>query len=178
MKIKEVIYQRLFNLANFNNEKIGFTAEIAENDSEDQVMAELFFKVLKIERTFEKYRLLETELEVTKSELRELKSRLSWAFERLAQLEAERAEIDQDERKRCRVFDIEEQIKREIENIERIKGQISRKAEKHNRIIDKLKILEDAIKAGNFDEVGDFEKIEAEEVINSAKVDAMLKGDA
>ncbi len=176
MRVKEVIYQRLFNLANFNNEKIGFVAEIAENESEEQAMAELFFKVLKVERTFEKYRLLLQELELRKTELSNLKNDLKWRFERLAQFEAERAEIENDERRKCRIFDIDEQIKKELENIERIKEQISKKAEIYNRTIDKLKVLEEAIKAGNFDEAGEIEKIDAEEVINSAKTEATFSG--
>lgn len=58
MKIKEIRYERLFNLKGYNNERIGFTAELSEGDDENKALGELFFKTLEVEECLEAYRKL------------------------------------------------------------------------------------------------------------------------
>ncbi len=45
MKVKEVEYSRLFNLENYNNERIGLRVAIDDNEDADAVIGQLFFKV-------------------------------------------------------------------------------------------------------------------------------------
>jgi phosphotransacetylase len=45
MKIKTVEYSALINLGNYSNEKIGFTAELAEEETVEQVIESLRQKV-------------------------------------------------------------------------------------------------------------------------------------
>lgn len=44
-KIKSISYERLFNLGNFNNEKIGFIAEFENNETPEQVFSFLKEKI-------------------------------------------------------------------------------------------------------------------------------------
>ena len=95
MRIKEVIYHRLFNLENYQNEKIGFVAEVEEGEDENQVMAKLFFKVAQIELAFAKFRALKDGLNFIRAQIKDLKKELKWDFEQLYRLEAERIELDE-----------------------------------------------------------------------------------
>jgi hypothetical protein len=71
MKIKEVEYSRLFNLADYQNERIGFKAEITDSENPNEVIGQLFFKVLEVENVFQKYRELQ-EARKTKNQLKEM----------------------------------------------------------------------------------------------------------
>jgi len=56
MPVKEVSYQRLFTLGNYNNEKIGIIATIGEGENPDKVIGQLCLKVFSIEEVLETYR--------------------------------------------------------------------------------------------------------------------------
>ena len=178
MRIKEVMYQRLFNLENYQNEKIGFVAEVAEGEDENKVMAELFFKVLQIETAFAKFRALRDSLDFIRAQIKEVKNDLKWDFKRLYELEVERAELDEkDEKNKCRLFDIEEEIRLRYEKIEKRKKALKELVEKYNTTLNQLNIVKQAILEGNFDEVGELEKLNAEEIIKEAEAIAKLRVD-
>jgi hypothetical protein len=56
MKVKEVYLEKLFSLEKYNNERIGFRAEVSENEDSDKVAGELFFKIMEIEDCLNVYR--------------------------------------------------------------------------------------------------------------------------
>lgn len=50
MKITEVRMEKLFSLARYNNERIGFTANVGPMDNPDQVAAKLHLKIMCLEK--------------------------------------------------------------------------------------------------------------------------------
>jgi len=155
MKIKEVQYQRLFTLGKYNNERIGFVAEVDGNEDADKALGELFFKVLDVEDCLEAYRsLLEQrdriELEINSvhhhiarldRDISEMKVTIDELVEKI-----EKGDIDAKLRHACETRSLkslqeerEEQTKR-LEELTREKNKI----EKH------IEILKQNIKNGNF----------------------------
>ena len=56
MRIKEISYERLFNLEDYNNERIRLVADIGEYEDWTKAYSELIFKVLAIHNALEIYR--------------------------------------------------------------------------------------------------------------------------
>ncbi|MEM3617282.1 MAG: hypothetical protein QXJ31_05150 [Candidatus Bathyarchaeia archaeon] len=56
MKIKEVRIEKLFSLENYNNERIGFVAEVEEGENADAVAGQLFLKIMNVEDCLQTYR--------------------------------------------------------------------------------------------------------------------------
>jgi chromosome segregation ATPase len=63
MKVKEVYLEKLFSLEKYNNERIGFRAEVSENENPDKVAGELFFKIMEIEDCLQIYRNILSDLD-------------------------------------------------------------------------------------------------------------------
>ena len=56
MKIKEVRFEKLFSLEKYHNERIGFVADVNDNDNPQKVAGELFFEIMNIEDCLNTYR--------------------------------------------------------------------------------------------------------------------------
>lgn len=79
MKIKTVHYSALINVGNYNNEKIGFTADIEENETVESTIEALRLKVKEVggvdaERLY-------SEIRDKRQELRELERKVRKATE-------------------------------------------------------------------------------------------------
>lgn len=79
MKIKTVYYSALINLGNYSNEKIGFTADIEENETVESTIEALRLKVKEVggvdaERLY-------SEIRDKRQELRELERKVRKATE-------------------------------------------------------------------------------------------------
>ena len=58
MRFKEVHYSRLFNLRDYQNEKIGFTVELDESDNPKEAVGLLYNLVYNIESVLDLHRMV------------------------------------------------------------------------------------------------------------------------
>ena len=56
--IKKVYYQRLFSFGQYENERIGFEAEVNDAEKAEAVLGEIYVKVMAVENALEAYRTL------------------------------------------------------------------------------------------------------------------------
>lgn len=56
MRVKEVVYSRLFNSGDYSNERIGFKAELEDGENPEQVIGQLMERILVIEEGLALYR--------------------------------------------------------------------------------------------------------------------------
>jgi len=158
VKVREVEYSRLFNLENYQNERIGFRVEVGEDESADEVLGRLFFKVLQIEDGLQMYRNYIGLIELTKKQIRDYEKAIERAYENLVELENRRKklmeeDVEESKSKMCELLDIDEMIAR-------TKGRIEELKEKRDSALKKLKVLEERkdeiaelIKTGKFDKI-------------------------
>ena len=155
MRIKEVQYQRLFTLGNYNNERIGFVAEVNENEDANKVLGELFFKVLDVEDCLETYRFLlrrldsieeqivstERDIARTQSRITELKITIDELVEKIKQ-----GDYDARLRHACETESLKELRKRLEDYTNLLKEQKKQRKE----LEEKLRELRNRIQNGNF----------------------------
>lgn len=95
------------------------------------------------------------------------------AYEKLAKLEIERIKLDEekDERAKCRLISIEDEIKHTLEKIESIQESLREYVQKHNETLRLLRKVREMIVNGEFPEsvVEQFKEIDAEEIIKDVK---------
>jgi len=161
MRVKEVEYSRLFNLEDYNNERIGFRVAIDDNENADTVIGQLFFKVLQIEEALDLYRQYLKLISKKEGEISEYERRAKYHAEQLVDLENRKKELLEEEDskvKMCQLLDLDEMIVKTKERLEELK-------EKRNTAISELKKLKkykdyiaELIKTGEFEKVlsGDF----------------------
>jgi len=131
VKVQEIEYSRLFNLENYQNERIGFRVEV--------VLGRLFFKVLQIEDGLQMYRNYIGLIELTKKQIRDYEKAIERAYENLVELENRRKklmeeDVEESKSKMCELLDIDEMIAR-------TKGRIEELKEKRDSALKKLKVL-------------------------------------
>ena len=155
MRIKEVQYQRLFTLGNYNNERIGFVAEVNENEDANKVLGELFFKVLDVEDCLETYRFLlrriinineqiehtERDIARTQSRIAELKVTIDELVEKI-----KKGDYDARLRHACEP----ESLKTLNERLEDYKNLLEKQNRERKELQQKLNELAERIKNGNF----------------------------
>jgi len=156
MKIKEVEYSRLFNLADYQNERIGFKAEITDSDcgpnAVNAAIGQLFFKVLEIEEIFQAYRNLLREIDNLRASIRNKERHLQWLLDDLAELELRLKELEErDDIRACQVVDTKELIEERKKQIEDTKAEIAElQRQLRERENEKVR-MRGLIKAGKFD---------------------------
>jgi len=173
LRVKEVVYSRLFNIGDYSNERIGFKAEIEDGETPEQVIGQLVERVLAIEESLTLYRDLLRKRADYEGRVEATERDLERAYEKLAGLEAERIKLDEevDERARCRLISVEDEIKRTLEGIESIKNSLRGYAQKHNEVLRLLKVVREQIVRGEFPEsiIEQFKEIDAEEIIREVE---------
>jgi len=173
MRVVEVVYSRLFNIGDYSNERIGFKAIIEDNDNPEQVIAQLAERVLIIEESLSHYRSLLRARESYENVVYSKEKELARMYKKLAQLEAERLRIDdeQDEMAKCRIIPIEKEIKQVLEDIEEIKKDLRDYAKKHNETLRLLKETRERILKGEFPEsvIEKFKEIDAEQILKDVE---------
>ena len=176
MKVREIGYSRLFNLENYNNERIEFRAEIEDGQDENKAMAELFFKVLQIENSFAMYREFLRRVEELDNEIARVKQRLKRDYIELYKIEAERAELDEskDERSKCRIISLEEQYANTLNRIEERKKGLRELVNRRNKALSQLIHVKEAILKGEFAKVGEPQPKDADDIIKDAEASAKL----
>lgn len=147
MRIKEIEYSRLFdNIPGFQNERIGFKAEIDENEDQNQVMGELCIRAINLNKKFSEYRSVLAKLESIEQNidnLREEKQRLN---ERIKDLLAERENLDKsDEKQRCRAVDLEDHLEQTKNRVQKKDETIEEKQQEWNELNDQKIKLETTI---------------------------------
>jgi len=155
MKIKEVQYQRLFTLGNYNNERIGFVAEVDDNENADRVLGELFFKVLDVEDCLEAYRRLledrdriEREINCVHHHIARLDRDISEMKVTIDELveKIEKGDVDAKLRHACEtrsLKSLQEEREQETKRLEEL-------TRKKNEIEKQIEVLKQNIKNGNF----------------------------
>lgn len=76
MEIKTVTVDKLFSLGNYCNERIGFTANIAESEDPQAAAAQLFLKITQVEDFFNMYRQVIDETNRAENSIVHLKRRI------------------------------------------------------------------------------------------------------
>ena len=163
MKIREIEYSRLFNLENYNNERITLRAEVPELEDPNKVMGELFFKVLQIENKFNQYRQAEKMINRHISSLESYRRDLEWETEHLGKIiadiekELERSREVEDELETeeiaCSISYLKKQEKAARERISELQKKISNAEKAIQKLTELKKRIADEIKAGNFEPV-------------------------
>jgi DNA repair exonuclease SbcCD ATPase subunit len=140
MKVKEVYFEKLFSLERYCNERIGFRAEVSENENPDKVAGELFFKIMEIEDCLNVYRNVLTDIDVVsrqiverqhdiariKKEIADLKT----TIEELARL-SEKGDVDAKLRHACNSRSYK-QLSEQLKNYE---NELAELNEKHKRLV-------------------------------------------
>ena len=150
MRIKEVVYSRLFNIGDYSNERIGFKAVIEEGDNPEQVLAELAERVLAFEESLAYYRELLRKKMDSAGLVEAHERKLENLYKKLAKLEIERVKLDEeeDQKAKCRIISIEDEIKQTLEKIEYVKESLRNSAQKHNEALRLLKALREQLIRG------------------------------
>jgi len=103
VKIKEVRFEKLFSNEKYNNERIGFVAEVEQGQDPDQIAGQLFFKIVNIEDCLQVYRRVQQELdhavvtfEMKKESIRDLKEQIHKTKINIEELatQVEKGEVD------------------------------------------------------------------------------------
>lgn len=130
MRVKEVRFEKLFSIGDFNNERIGFTVELAEDDDEKKVLGELYFRVVQIEECLQALRDIEREV-------------------RSLEYEREDCELRVKASRSC-VEALEEKLRLIMESSdERLKGFYESELKKHESELMELKTREDELRRIN-----------------------------
>ena len=152
MKIREIEYSRLFSFADYQNERIGFKAEITDSEDPNTVIGQLFFKTLEIERIFQRYRDLLREISCTEDYIKELERDIERHNNEIAHLEKRLAEYK--ERKtirQCVIVDTAELLEETKQRLEDKKLKLKEAIKELEALRRKKRELEELIKAGKFD---------------------------
>ena len=156
MEIKEVEYGRLFNLENYQNERIAFRVALDENEDANAVIGQLFFKVLQIEESLQLYRDYIKLIKNTEYKLNHYEREIEDAYRYLAELENRRKKLEDEKdskAKMCHLLDIDDAIIKTKERIEKLKKERDAAFSRLKALrIYKDKITE-WIKAGEFDKI-------------------------
>jgi len=157
VKVREVEYSRLFNLENYQNERIGFRVEVGEDESADEVLGRLFFKVLQIEKGLQLYRDYCEAIDRARRRLKGIEREITNEYKNLAELENEKKRYLEEEEdtktKMCKVLDIEELIDTTRKRIEKLKKSRD-DTMTHLKLLEKRRSrLEGLIRDGKFDEI-------------------------
>jgi chromosome segregation ATPase len=155
MKVKEVYFEKLFSLEKYCNERIGFRAEVSENENPDKVAGELFFKIMEIEDCLNAYRNVLTDVDIVsrriaerqhdiiriKKEMADLKT----SIEELARL-SEKGDVDAKLRHACN----QRSYKQLSEQLQNYENELAELNEKHKKRIAIKEELRNRIKNGVF----------------------------
>ena len=129
MKVKEVRVEKLFSLESYNNERIGFVAELSDAEDEGKVVAELFFKICQIEACLNAYRYIARShclaLETYRSDRLAVDQLKREAEELKAELEKTADELERVQ-KLIRLKRLTEDLKAREERLARAEEELSR----------------------------------------------------
>ncbi|MCD6402401.1 hypothetical protein J7L36_00900 [bacterium] len=155
MKIKEVQYQRLFTLGKYNNERIGFIAEVEENEDADEVLGQLFFKILDVEDCLEAYRRLLEEKDKMEYSINNVQHRIAYLSKQISEMKVtihelvekiQKGDIDAKLRHACETRSLKSLQQEKEKETKRLEELIREKKE-----IEKyIEILKQNIKKGEF----------------------------
>ena len=171
MRVKEVVYSRLFNIGDYSNERIGFKVEVEEGESPEEVVTKLAEKVIILEQNLALYRELQGQVGNLKRKVDYRSEDLEELYKRLAELEIERAKIDEakDEKERCRIISIEEEIKDVLDRIENKKEELRAVVKSYNEVLEKFNELEKKILSGQIEKIESYNFIDAEKIIKQVE---------
>jgi len=157
--VKEVRFEKLFSLAKYNNERIGFTAEVEEGENPNAVTGQLHFKILAIEDCLNAWRRVlsgveyaVSEVENTEGYIRETKSQMKRMKVEIAELvaKAEKGDVDSRFRHACSrdsYKKLTEDLVRQEENLEKWNRNLE-------LFVNAKHTLKQRIKEGNFSLAG------------------------
>jgi len=155
MKVKEVYFEKLFSLEKYNNERIGFRAEVSENDNADKVAGELFFKIMEIEDCLNVYRNVLIDIDYVGgnfedkrhdiTRIRNQMAQMKTTIEELARL-GEKGDVDAKLRHACETKSYKE-LSEQLQVSER---QLEELDDKIKKLVAIKEDLRERIKKGNF----------------------------
>ena len=171
MRVKEVEYSRLFTFENYQNERIGFKVEIAENEDENEVLGQLFLKIIAIEDTLSEYRHYIERLNELHDRIYDTKESLERAYMRLANAEFQLQQA-LSKNDACALEHAEKYKEKIKEEIEEYKKQLKKLIHAYNTTLEARKVLKRYILKGEFEE-RPYEKLDFEEELS--KIEASFK---
>jgi chromosome segregation ATPase len=157
MKFKEVEYSRLFNLSNYNNERIGFKVSLDDTDDPVKVVNKLYDLVDVIENNLEAHRKAKEKIEYLKDAIRRLNKEIQSAELRKDELIRELEKFADNE---CRVQNIQNTIDYTIELIkdyEKMKDETNRALNLWNKMLEEI---EQKLRDGSTDPIVLYDDIE------------------
>lgn len=155
MRIKEVRFEKLFSLAKYNNERIGFTAEIGKGDNPDKVVGQLHFKILDVEDCLCAYRRVINKIDYASEKFERTRSNLMDTEQRIKQTKIEIEELVE----QSRTGDVDARLKHACsgqsykilcENLEAQKKQLEEANIQLKKLVSAKETLRGRIKNGNF----------------------------
>jgi len=156
VEVKEVEYSRLFNLREYNNERIGFRVAVDDNEDVDKVVGELFFKVLQIEEALELYRKCIDLIYKTEQDVEYYDRRVKGDLETIDDLKTRKKKLLEEEdskAKMCQLLDIDEMLVREERTLDFHKKKRDAAISMLNTLRKRKEEFANLIKAGKFEEV-------------------------
>jgi len=156
MPVKEVSYQRLFTIGNYNNEKIGLIATIPEGENPDKVIGQLCLKVFSLEEVLNTYRDMVTEVWHCKEQIQRHGDLVDNTESQIAKMKVDLAELDKalkeqreiDERLRHACS--RQSYKSLKQSLENYKKDLEAWKSRLKKAIMNQTILQDRINEGNF----------------------------
>jgi len=155
MKVKEVYFEKLFSLEKYNNERIGFRAEVSEGEDSDKVAGELFFKIMEIEDCLNVYRNVLVDIDYVAgnfedkrhdiTRIRNQMAQMKTTIEELARL-GEKGDVDAKLRHACETKSYKE-LSEQLQLSER---QLEELDDKIKKLVAIKEELRERIKKGNF----------------------------
>ena len=155
MKIKEVRFEKLFSLEKYENERIGFTAEVEEGENAEKVAGELHFKIVGIEDCLNAYRTClngvdyaSREFEGKQEQIQHLQNQISEMGVTIEELyrQAEKGNVDAKLQHACSrqsYKQLQEQLIQYKEDLEKWDNTVK-------KLVKAKDILQERIKNGNF----------------------------
>ena len=156
MKIKVVEYSRLFSFGNYQNERIGFQAELDDPlENERQVIGKLYMLALKLNETFQNHRNLLNKIDCIQTSIEHYRERIKdyerYIAELLKDLEFEKERYEKEgkpARILCQIQSVEERIQEYKRKIAEEKQRILELEKEFEEKTQQLKEIEEKIRKG------------------------------
>ena len=155
MKVERVEYSRLFNLPNYQNERIGFSVVVGDKENPEKILGELFFKIERIEEKFNLYRDMKEALARLLRELDNLIERRLFVMEKIKELEdAVEKEKHSASPNACTIQNLSESLENQKDRLQEIEKEIKDTKARVFKLEKLIEAMKNDILEGKFEEEG------------------------
>jgi len=153
MKVERVEYSRLFNLPNYQNERIGFSVVVEDNDNPEEVLGKLFFKIERIKEKFDLYRDLKEAFTRLSRELDDLMKERVFVMKKIKELEdAIEQEKHSASPNACTIQNLSESLENQKDRLQEIEKEIKDTKAKVFKLEKLIEEVKNDILEGKFEE--------------------------